>query len=191
MKDLAALLAELTSGDDERAEAAVPGLAAHGLSALPALKTLLNSPEVDDRWWAVRSLAQFPESQSALLLQALADPASEVRQCAALALCAHPQPGNVAALVEALADPDRMVASLAGNALIAVGQPAVPALLEAWESAPQNARMEAVRVLAEIADPRAIPALMAALEDDSAFMQHWAEAGLERLGMDMIYFKPD
>ena len=33
--------------------------------------------------------------------------------------------------------------------------------------------------------------LMAALEDDSVMMQHWAEEGLERLGLNMVYLKPE
>jgi len=45
--------------------------------------------------------------------------------------------------------------------------------------------------LAEIADHSAIPALMSALEDDSVMVQHWAEEGLERLGLDMVYLKPE
>jgi len=32
---------------------------------------------------------------------------------------------------------------------------------------------------------------MAALEEDSISMQFWAEEGLERLGLGMVYLKPD
>jgi len=48
-----------------------------------------------------------------------------------------------------------------------------------------------MRALAEITDHRAIPALMAALDDESVMVQHWAEEGLERLGLDMVYLKPE
>jgi len=84
-----------------------------------------------------------------------------------------------------------MVSSLACNALVEVGKPAVPSLLKLSKDAPQIARINAIRALAEIADHNAIPALMAALEDDSIMIQHWAEEGLERLGLDMVYLKPE
>lgn len=191
MAELADLLAELTSGDEARAEAAVPGLVALGEAAFPALRDLLTSPRVDDRWWALRVLAQNEQVETVWLLTALEDPQAEVRQCAALGLCSHPEHGSIAALVRALSDPDSLAANLAAAALISVGEPAVPALLDALNEAAQAARLNAMRALAAIGDGRAIPAMMAALEEDSALMQHWAEAGLERLGLDMVYFNPD
>jgi len=32
--------------------------------------------------------------------------------------------------------------------------------------------------------------LMKALEEDSALMEFWAQEGLERLGVGMLFFKP-
>jgi len=77
------------------------------------------------------------------------------------------------------------------DALAVIGKPAVPFLIEISKDAPQTARINAMRALAEIVDFNAIPALMAALDDDSVMMQHWAEEGLERLGLNMIYLKPE
>jgi HEAT repeat protein len=51
-------------------------------------------------------------------------------------------------------------------------------------------RANAARALALLADPAAIPALFNALEDDSLIVQHWAEEGLERLGVGTLFFKP-
>jgi HEAT repeat protein len=51
-------------------------------------------------------------------------------------------------------------------------------------------RVNAARALAAIADPAAIPALFGALEDESVLVQHWAEAGLEKLGVGTVYFAP-
>jgi hypothetical protein len=44
--------------------------------------------------------------------------------------------------------------------------------------------------LAEIRDHRAIPVMMQVMQEDSALLQHWAQEGPERLGLDMVYIKP-
>lgn len=185
------LLADLTSGDESRAENAVPGLVGLGEDAFPALRDLLKSTDADQRWWALRTLAQSPQARTQWLLPLLDDSAPEVRQAAALGLCSHPDESAVRPLVRALSDEDMMVSDLARNALVVIGKPAVPFLLEVPKDAPQRTRINALRALAEIADYGAIPTLMAALEEDSAMLQHWAEEGLERLGLNMLYLKPE
>jgi len=185
------LLADLTSGDETRAENAVPGLVDQGEDAFPALRDLLNSADADRRWWALRTLAQSPQAQTEWLLPHLGDPASEVRQAAALGLCNQPDETAIRPLVEALSDEDSLVSDLARNALVIIGKPAVLALLDVSKDASQRARINALRALAEIGDYAAIPNFMAALEDDSAMLGHWAEEGLERLGLNMIYLKPE
>ncbi len=185
------LLADLTSGDETRAEHAVPGLVGLGEQAFPALRDLLNAEDADQRWWALRTLAQSPQSRAEWLLPLLDDSAPEVRQAAALGLCSHPDETAVRPLIQALNDGDSMVSDLARNALVVIGKPAVPSLLEVPKDAPQRARINALRALAEIVDYSTIPTLMAALEEDSVMMQHWAEEGLERLGLNMVYLKPE
>jgi HEAT repeat protein len=185
------LLADLTSGDETRAENAVPGLVELGERAFPALRDLLDATDADQRWWALRTLAQSPRARTEWLLPLLDDPAPEVRQAAALGLCSHPDETAVTPLVRSLSDEDSMVSDLARSALVVIGKPAVPTLLDIPKTVPQRARINAMRALAEIVDYAAIPALMAALEDDSAMLQHWAEEGLERLGLNMIYLKPE
>ena len=56
------LLAELTSGDDTRAEKSIPAIVDLGMAAIPALFELTLAEEVDSRWWAVRALAASPDS---------------------------------------------------------------------------------------------------------------------------------
>jgi len=185
------LLADLTSGNETRAENAVPGLVEIGEEAFPVLRELLNSKDADNRWWALRTLAQSPQARTEWLLPFLDDSAPEVRQAAALGLCSHPDETAVTPLIQALSDTDVMVSDLARNALIVIGKPAIPSLLEMSKEAPQRARINALRAVAEIGDYSAIPKLMEALEDDSVMMQHWAEEGLERLGLDMMYLKPE
>ncbi len=188
---LADLLNELTGGDETRAEAAVPALIALGQAALPALLELTRSADVDHRWWGLRVLAQSPYSQAGWLTPFLSDPAREVRQCAALGLALKVDESAIQPLVQALSDADSMVASLAVNALVQLGGAAVPSLVEVVQGAAnQAARIQALRALAEIRDPRAIPIMMKVMEEDSALLQHWAKEGLDRLGLDMVYIKP-
>ncbi len=184
------LLADLTSGDETRAETAAHELAEMGEAAFPALRRLLDSGDEDHRWWALCALAQSPHTRTEDLLPFLDDPAPEMRQAAALGLGSRADETAISPLIRALSDADSLVSTLACNALIAIGAACVPMLLDLPKDAPQRARINATRALAEIADPRAIPALMAALEDDSTLVQHWAEEGLERLGLNMVYLKP-
>jgi hypothetical protein len=184
------LLRDLTSGNESRAEKAVPALLEMGEDAIPALQDLTRVSEPDHRWWSLRVLAQSPHAQAEWLIPFLRDPAREVRQCAALGLALKPGESAVQPLVQALSDEDSMVSSLAVNALVKIGTAAVPALIEVVKRAPQSARIHALRALAEIRDHRAIPVMMKVMEEDSVLLQHWAKEGLDRLGLDMVYIKP-
>ncbi len=185
------LLKQLTSGDDERAEAAATTLAKAGEAALPALSGLLASNEVDQRWWAVRTLAAMREARTDLLARALGDHVAEVRAAAALALAAHPSAAAVPDLVRALEDEDSLVSTLCVDALISVGKACVPALLETFPSADPRARIQIMRALAAIKDPNSIAVMLKATEDESAMLNYWAREGLEALGLDMIYLMPE
>lgn len=190
MPTLQDLLTDLTSGDEGRAETAVPALLLMDAEVIPALLDLTRSPEVDSRWWVLRVLASSPHCQSRWLVPFLNDPAPEVRQCAALGLAIQPEESAVPPLVSALNDDDSMVSSLAANALVKIGGAAVPSLIEAVKQGQQSQRIHALRALAEIRDHRAIPIMMQVMQEDSALLQHWAKEGLERLGLDMVYIKP-
>jgi len=185
------LLIDLTSGDEECAESAVFELVALGENAIPSLLEMADSPDVDSRWWALRTLAQSPLCQAEWLLPFLSnDPAPEVRQCAALGLAGKPDESAIQPLIRALSDPDSMVGNLSANALVKIGDSAVPSLIETVTKGAQSARIHALRALAEIKDHRAIPIMMKVMQEDSALLQHWAKEGLERLGLDMVYIKP-
>ncbi len=195
------LLANLTSGDEALAETAMNELIARGEEVFPALEALHKSPNADHRWWALSVLAQIEGADIAWMLSGLNDEAAEVRQCAALGLSSHPNDKSVSALIKSLYDPDPMVSTLSSNALAQIGESAVLPLLAVLEKNKPNeeksiqekaARLGAMRALATIADPRAIPAMMTALEeDDSIFIKHWAEVGLKELGQEMVYFKTE
>jgi HEAT repeat protein len=187
---LQSLLNDLTSGDEGRAEDAVPLLIELGEDAIPALLDLTHSSNVDSRWWALRTLAQSPHCRTEWLVPFLSNDSSpEIRQCAALGLAVRPDESATQPLVQALSDEDGMVANLAANALVKIGNAAVPSLIETVNSSSQSARIHALRALAEIKDNRAIPIMMKVMEEDSVLLQHWAKEGLERLGLDMVYIK--
>jgi HEAT repeat protein len=191
MSELKTLLAELTSGDDERAETAVPALKAYGEDALKVLRPLLADSHPDTRWWAVRALAENQDPRvPGLLISAVEDEDTSVRQCAAQALYQRPVPSAVPVLISALDVQDSLLARLAANALVAIGEPAVPELIGVMENGKGKSRLEAARALAKIGDPDAIPALFDALGEDSAWMDYWANEGLERMGVGMVFFKP-
>ena len=191
MSDLQALLRDLTSGDEPRAEYAVPALIDLAEDAIPALLDLTHSTDVDARWWALRTLAQSPLAGTEWLIPFLDDSAPEIRQCAALGLAQKPDESAIPQLVHALSDEDTLVGNLAVKALVNIGKPAVPLLNEKVKSGQQSARILALRALVEIRDPRAIPVMMQVMGENSALLQHWAKEGLERLGLDMVYMKPE
>lgn len=184
------LLAELTSGDDTRAEKSIPAIVDLGMDAIPTLLELTRAEEVDSRWWAVRALAVSPHTRTENLIPLLSDSASEVRAAAALALCNHPDESAIPALINTLSDEDSLTAGLAGNALVKIGSPSVPSLLTVMSEAPTGIRIIVLRALSEIRDHRAIPVMMKSLSEESAVLQYWAQEGLQRLGLDMVYGKP-
>lgn len=181
----------LLSGDDQAAEAAARHIAAFGQAGLAALEPLLADPDPERRWWAVRALAEIMDERSVrLLIQALDDPDPAVRGCAARGLQEQPDERAISALAAALADRDSLVARLAGNALASAGGMAVPALLDVLQAGPDKPRLEAARALAQIGDQRSIPALFEALDSDSTLLEYWANEGLERMGVGMVFFRP-
>lgn len=192
MPPLSPLLSELTCGDDERAHKAVHELAALGGKAIPHLVELASASETNVRWWAICALSEidhpgvFPH-----LRHALADPEASVRECAATGLRLHPNPVAIPDLIAAMKTLNLLLTRLAANALIAIGKEAVPSLLDVLENAPQAARVEATRALAEIKDTRCIPVFFAAIQNgDSPLVEYWADQGLEKLGIGMSFFNP-
>ncbi len=192
MEELSELLTQLSCGEDEQAEEALSHLSAWGPEAVDALTERLARPEAEARWWAVRALAEIAgdERVPGMLVRALADSDTSVRWCAGLALRQHPSVQATPTLVRLLADPEALTRRLAGDALVALGGDAVPALLEALQAGDHLQRIEAVRALAKIGDPRAIQALFEALDEGSALIEYWANEGLEKMGVGMVFFTP-
>jgi HEAT repeat protein len=194
MTDLEDLLADLTSGDEALAEGAALRFTSLGSRGFYVLAALSASTDPDERWWALRALSEFQEARvSKLLRLGLEDADPGVRACAALGLRKHPDEKAIPKLLGLLRGEDQLLARLGRDALTALGKAATPhltALIEA-EDAPHTARLEAVRALAGIEDPAAIGTLFKVYQDGSGLMQHWAEEGLTRLGIGMMFFNPE
>ncbi|MCX6072396.1 MAG: HEAT repeat domain-containing protein, partial [Chloroflexi bacterium] len=168
MRELSGRIADLASGDDQRAEGARVALELLGSAALPALLRLAQSPSPDHRWWAMRCLSDHHhERADQVLIDGLHDPDPSVRQAAALALRDRPMATAIPRLVSLLGDEDSLLSRLASDALVAMGSAATPALAEALQLPSATARIGAARALALNLDSGAIPALFAALEDAS------------------------
>ena len=189
--DKSDLITEFTCGIDNRAEIAAMQFAEAGSQSLLILSQLIENQDPEIRWWATRSLAEIHTPEVIpLLLKALDDPDPEVQQCAALALRRQPGPEAIPQLIHSLSASDRLLARLSGDALIATGEDAVPLLIEVMQGDYQPARLEAARALAAIGDTRAIPTLIKVLDQDSNIVEHWAEAGLEKMGVGTVCYKP-
>lgn len=183
------LFSELRGGDEQLARKAASGIASLGEGILPELERMLSDASEDERWWAVRVLAEIDHPEATRLLkEGLHDERDSVRQCAALAFRKRPHPGAAAALIQLLDAQDSLTRRLAGDALIALGPDGVTPLLEVMEKGATRARVEAARALAKLADTRAVPALFHALDDESALLAYWAEEGLDRMGVGMVFF---
>ena len=190
------IINDITSGDDARAEKAVKQIPALPASThntlLQSLNRLIESDNPDHRWWALRAIALLSdESVVDILTKALSDNNPDIRQCAALGLRLHPDTKAISPLVKALEDRDNLVAALASDSLVTIGPQAVPELLTILEKGTASAKREAARALAIIGVKSAIPALIKALDDDSAVVAFWAEQGLDDMGLGTILFQPE
>jgi HEAT repeat protein len=191
MQNLSSILDELICGEDERAEAALAQLSTWGSEVVDILQERLHNPDPDVRWWAVRGLAEVDDERVPVLLaEALIDSDKSVRWCGGLALRNHPSMMAAPALMRLLSDDDALTRRLSGDALVAIGTMVVPQLIEIMRSGEHLARLEAVRALAKIGDENSIPTLFEALDDSSALIEYWANEGLERMGVGMVFYKP-
>jgi HEAT repeat protein len=177
--------------DDERREKAAIQVGGFGEAALPELKSLIDAPDIETRWWAARALAAVGGPDSvALLLAFLTDPNADVRACAALGLGTLKATQAISDLISALDDPSAYVARIASNALISVGAPAAPELIVALSHPSPAVRIGAARALVPLESHAAIPALFTALDDDHPLVAYYSQEALWRMGVGMVLFKP-
>ena len=188
---LQSLRAAIARGDDEATERAAQALITAGESVVPALLALSREDDPEVRWWALRILSEIKHPDvPPRLHEALHDPAPQVRQVAALGLRHQPTAEAVPDLIALLSGEDRLLASLAADALAAAGKAATEALIQVLREGTPAAKIEAARALAQLGDKASISALFEALDSPSPFVEHWANEGLERMGVGMVFFKP-
>ncbi len=185
------LVQELISGDDERAERAALALGIQGCDVVDYLRPAASSTVADQRWWAARALSQFRcEAAQQLLMDLLEDPEADVRACAAFSLGEVRAESAVAALAPHLGDSSVYVSAMAADALARIGQPSTLTLIDRLKNGNGLERARAAKALLAILDSRSIPALIAALDDESPVVEHYAAEALTRLGVGTVLVKP-
>ena len=182
------VLAAIAADDDERVEALVLQLTA---VAEPALLTLLQNGNANQRWWAVRALAHCGTAATipALLTTLQADdPALRVVAAMALGALATRYAADLAPqlahLAERLADKDGSVRQAAADALVQAGDVAVEPLVAVLRvSEHQGARSRAAYALRKIGTPATISALFRCLNDPNYLVHTYAYEALDEMGL--------
>ena len=191
MTDLQSALDDLRTGDDLRAEYAVEFLSGMGETAIPFLLAELSTEDSDRRCWAIAALAgiQSPIADDALM-RSLHDPDPDVRRCAVWGFQDRPRHAVLPFLANSLQAQDRLLARLAGDTLRSFGPAAIETLFTTARSEHNGARIEATRALALMNLPATVPILMELLDDASPQVQFWAEEGLQRNEVGMVFLPP-
>lgn len=187
----ASLLAQFTSADEFACEAAAIKLGQQGAAGLVALVELLSAAQPDLRFWAVRGLwANGSVEASALLVKTLADPEAMVRSGGAYALGELKAEAAIEALTRLVTTDATEAGEHAIDALAKIGQASAPALIKMLSDERAWVRVRVAKALVSLKSKEAIPALLAALDDESYLVRHHAEEALARLGVgQMVYFQ--
>jgi hypothetical protein len=150
------------------------------------LRRHFESPDADERFFAIKALGGIGPAAAPALAAALKDDDARVRRRAAEALVSM-GPAAAPTLVAALKDGDAGVRWWAAEALQRIGpgaEAAVPALAAALEDGDALVRRWAADTLGRIGPgaEAAVPALVAALEDGDAAVRRSAAGALRRIG---------
>ncbi|HEY4687730.1 MAG TPA: HEAT repeat domain-containing protein [Anaerolineae bacterium] len=186
------LIDALTSGDDDRAEAAALALGRLGDAVLSNVCDLLPNADADVRWWATRTIGEIgTDAAIAALIGQCVDPDPDVRACAIYALGTFGERAAVAvpALVQRLSDTSVYVGQLAADSLARIGTGATGPLIDALKSGTPAVRGRAARALAQLVDQASIPALIESLGDESPIVEYYADIALQKMGVGTVLFK--
>jgi HEAT repeat protein len=185
------LIADLISGEDDRAELAALELGTLGQAALDWLRPLFADPQAEHRWWAARTLSLVRSNEAhEALIAFLLDADSDVRACAAFALGESQSEEAIGPLAKLLNDPSVFVSAMASDALARIGQASTLTLIDRLKYGTAIERARAAKALLALLDSRSIPGLIAALDDESPVVQHYVSEALTRLGVGTILLKP-
>lgn len=183
-----ALLAAIAAGDDAQTDRLARQCTAADEYDLLALAA---SAQAEERWWAVRALAEMGSQAAAgVLADRLADPEALVRAGALLALgqlqsrdAAAVEP-YLNAMADRLGDEDGSVRRAAGDGLALCGDAAVPALARVvFQGANDGARARAAGALRRIGTIQAAAVLYALLNDPNPLARTHALEGLDEMGL--------
>ena len=190
MADIAESITRLFAGSDAERAAIARELACQGETAAIALAEALAGADAEARWGLLAALAQIPGAAATRALAAVlaGDPDEGLRAAAAQILGEHGAGGG--ALIAALQDESVFVAQQAAHALARMGPDMAPEFIALLREGGPRARIAAARALVTIRTEDAIPALIAALEDDSPAVQFYAEQALDRLGVGTVLLWP-
>lgn len=132
-----------------------------GASAVPALLQRLAGADVPQREYIAAALGNAKAKEAVVPLSEMLGRKGERRRyIAAWALGEIGDLGALPALTVALGDDDSEVRKSAIRSLILLGRPAVPSLLDYLQGAVPPGEKSAILALGDIADPRALPALL-------------------------------
>jgi HEAT repeat protein len=156
----------------------------------PILRQMIESNDLNRRWWGIRALAQVGgEDLVPLVADQLHDRAPEIRAVAAMALGQihrrAPAAVNVhlPQLALLLEDDDALVRQSAADGLAHCGDDAVDLLAAALESDVEGVRVRAAAALHRIGSMKAAPPLYHHLEDPNPLVRHHAYETLDKLGL--------
>ncbi len=157
-RELVGLLGWSDNGVNDRAYAILVAL---GPEAIPYLADVLDGNDAVQREHAVAALGTLQASgQVEAIAALLADRTFSRRYVAAWALGEIGQPQSLPALIRALSDDDAATRRYATRALIKFNRDAVAPLLAALPAADDLAEAAMIRVLGDVGDRRALPALL-------------------------------
>jgi HEAT repeat protein len=152
---------QMAHDDEQGCEATAIRLGEAGPAALPAIRALLRSANVDRRFWALRSLwANGGAAAQKLLIDRLGDPEAMIRSGAALVLGELKSTAAVSELMRLLREDEGEAGDHAAMALGKIGQPAAKVLIAGLKSDYALVRLRAAKALTPIESHAAIPALI-------------------------------
>jgi HEAT repeat protein len=157
---------------------------AHGVEAVEALASVLQSGAYHQRREAVAALSNIPDARVVkALLVALKDADDQVRSAAAESLCKIADPSSTDALILALNDAHKHVRAVAAEGLGHFGGPkAVEPLLRKLADKQWEVREAVCVALGRTRDARAFDPLVRALRDADREVREAAVRGLGLLG---------
>ncbi|MEL7226958.1 MAG: HEAT repeat domain-containing protein, partial [Cyanobacteria bacterium J06576_12] len=172
--------------DEELRPRAATALSQIGAAAIPALVAAANDEDEALRFYAASTLSEIgtvAEVAVPILVAALESEDLRYRAAAALGDYGPEAAAAVNALIAGLNDEDSIFLYRVTNSLIEIGAVAVPQLAVALEAEAEDVRYQAAGILESIepAASAAVPALLAALNDQNEGVRDAAIQALRRL----------